>query len=26
LININQKLTKFITKIKSDAKDTNKPN
>lgn len=26
LLNINQKLTKFITKLKSDAKDTNKSN
>lgn len=26
LLKINQKLTKFITKIKSDAKDTNKSN
>jgi len=26
LLNINQKLTKFITKIKSNAKDTNKSN
>lgn len=26
LLTINQKLTKFITKLKSDAKDTNKSN
>lgn len=26
LLNINQKLTNFITKLKSDAKDTNKSN
>ncbi len=26
LLKINQKLTKFITKLKSDAKDTNKSN